>query len=66
MRFLVAAWKTFCYVLGALLLAVLLVQGWFFIHVWWWADHNPGSTAFMEARLAVLQQKDARAVLKRQ
>ena len=66
MRFLIAAWKTFCYVLGALVLAVLLVQGWFFVHVWWWSGHNPTSTAFMEARLAVLQQKDPRAALKHQ
>ena len=66
MRFLIAAWKTFCYVLGALVLAALLVQGWFFVHVWWWSSHNPSSTAFMEARLAVLQQKDPKAALKHQ
>ena len=64
MRFLVAAWKTFCYVLGALVLAALLVQGWFFVHVLWWSGHNPSSTAFMQARLAVLEQKDNKAALK--
>ncbi len=66
MRFLVAAWKTFCYSLGALFIAVLLLQGWFFAHVIWWSGSNPVSTAFMEARLATLQQKDAKAVLRHQ
>jgi monofunctional biosynthetic peptidoglycan transglycosylase len=36
---------------------VLLVQVWFFLHVWWYVDHNPSTTAFMERRLAVLQEK---------
>jgi monofunctional biosynthetic peptidoglycan transglycosylase len=66
MRFLRAVWKSFCYGLGALVLAVLLVQGWFFLHVWWWSGHNPSTTAFMQARLATLQQKDPKAVLKHQ
>lgn len=36
---------------------VLLLQVWFFLHVWWYVDHNPATTAFMERRLAVLQEK---------
>ena len=66
MRVLAGAWKTFCYVLGALVLAALLVQAWFFAHVWWWASHNPSSSAFMAARLGTLQQKDGNAGLKHQ
>lgn len=66
MRVLAAAWKTFCYVLGAIVLAVLLVQAWFFAHVWWWASHNPSSSAFMAARLGALQEKDRSASLKHQ
>jgi len=66
MRFLVTAWKTFCYLLGTLVVAVLLLQGWFFAHVLWWSGNNPASTAFMEARLQTLQQKDANAMLRRQ
>lgn len=66
MRFFMAAWKTFCYVLGALVLAVLVVQGWFFVHVWWWSSHNPSSTAFMQSRLATLQQKNPNATLRQQ
>jgi len=65
-RLFATAWKTFFFVFGALVLAVLLVQGWFFIHVWWWSGHNPSSTAFMQARLAALQQKNPNASLKRQ
>ncbi len=66
MRFLAAAWKTLCYLLGASVLAVLLVQGWFFAHVWWWSAHNPSSTAFMQARLAAVQQKAPKASLRHQ
>src|SRR5471032_1837657 len=66
MRLRAAAWKTFCYGFGALVLSVLIVQGWLFVHVWWWSGHNPSSTAFMQARLATLQQKNANASLRRQ
>ena len=66
MRLLKRVWKTFCYVLGALVLAVLIVQGWFFVHVWWWSSHNPSSTAFMQARLATFQQKNPNAALRQQ
>jgi len=66
MRLLVAAWKTFCYALGALVLAMVLVQGWFFVHVWWWSSHNPASTAFMETRLAAMRQENPAATLKHQ
>jgi len=66
MRFRTAAWTTFFYVAGALVLAVLIVQGWFFVHVWWWSTHNPSSTAFMQARLASIQQKHPNARLNRQ
>jgi monofunctional glycosyltransferase len=59
-----AAWKTVWFVSGAVLLAILLVQAWFFVHVWWWSQHNPSSTSFMQARLASLQQKNPNATLK--
>lgn len=49
-------------VLGALVVLVLLYQGWLFAHVLWWKDHNPTSTRFMQLQLAQLQQQhpDAR------
>lgn len=46
-------------VLVALPLALfLLIQLWYFIHIWWWVDHNPTSTAFMRTQLERLQEKD--------
>ena len=43
-------------IVAALVLAVLLVQAWFFLQVSWWATHNPASTAFMQARLERLRE----------
>lgn len=39
---------------------VLLVayQAWIFLHVWWWVDHNPDSSAFMVEQEKVLQSKN--------
>jgi len=53
---------------GILLLfaAVLLYQGWIFAHIWWWKDHNPSSTAFMDARLADMRETRPDARLKQQ
>lgn len=66
MRLACAAFKAFWYGLGALLLILLLVQGWFFVHVGWWSSHNPSTTSFMQARLAAMQQNNPKAVLKQQ
>jgi monofunctional biosynthetic peptidoglycan transglycosylase len=43
---------------------ILLYQVWIFLHVWWWVDHNPSSSAFMEDRLEILQAKDPDAELR--
>jgi monofunctional biosynthetic peptidoglycan transglycosylase len=48
------------------LIALALVQFWFFIHIWYWVDHNPETTAFMEARLERLREKSPQAVLRHQ
>jgi monofunctional biosynthetic peptidoglycan transglycosylase len=42
----------------------LAVQLSFLARVWWWRDHNPQMTAFMEIRLEELRarQRDARIV----
>jgi len=45
---------------------VLLYQLWLFAHVLWWIDHNPTSTAFMEAGLARQQDKNPDAELRHQ
>jgi monofunctional glycosyltransferase len=50
----------------ALTLVVMLFiayQSYVAIKLWWWIDHNPTSTAFMRARLDVMQEKDPAAKL---
>jgi monofunctional glycosyltransferase len=39
------------------LIALTLLQFWFFSSVWYWSVHNPSSTAFMRARLERLQEE---------
>jgi monofunctional biosynthetic peptidoglycan transglycosylase len=34
--------------------------------VWWWVDHNPSTSAFMETRLELLQDKNPDAELRHQ
>jgi monofunctional biosynthetic peptidoglycan transglycosylase len=51
-------------VLLALLVIVLIYQLWIFLHICWWVEHNPDTTAFMEDRLKVLQEKNPEAKLK--
>jgi monofunctional biosynthetic peptidoglycan transglycosylase len=51
--------------LGAALLAVLLLyQVWILSHVLWWRSNNPSASAFMNSRLATLQQEDPDAELR--
>ena len=59
---LVWAWRG----LLAAACVLVLVQFWFFAHIWYWVDHNPGTTAFMEARLEKLREKNPRAQLSQQ
>ncbi len=65
-RALVWLWKALCYTLGLLFLALLLYQGWFAAHIWYWIQHNPQSTSIMQARLERLREKDPKAHLKQQ
>ncbi len=60
------AWKIFCYSLGILVVAGFAVQCWFFAHVLWWRAYEPANTAFMEARIARLREKDVKAKLAHQ
>jgi len=57
-------WRWLWRTIGLLLAALLLYQGWIFAHIWWWMDHNPTSTAFMEARLAEMRESRPDARLK--
>jgi monofunctional biosynthetic peptidoglycan transglycosylase len=65
-RALRLALKVVGVVLGALLLAVFLVQAWYFAHVLWLASHNPDATAFMQARLERMQETKPDARLRQQ
>ena len=51
---------------GILLLWIFLYQIWVLLHILWWVDHNPESTAFMEARLEVMQEANPKAQLQQQ
>ncbi|ADE10722.1 monofunctional biosynthetic peptidoglycan transglycosylase [Sideroxydans lithotrophicus] len=48
----------------ALLLLLVLYQLWLFAHVCWWIKFNPATSAFMEDRLEVMQDKNPKAGLK--
>lgn len=39
------------------LIALVLLQFWFFTCVWYWSVYNPQSTAFMRTRLQVLREE---------
>ena len=56
------SWRTFL----LLLIVLTAVQFWFLVHVWYWAGNNPESTAFMRARLEILQDKNPKAQLRQQ
>lgn len=57
MHILKTIWRWFWRGLLIALGLLLALQLWFFLHVWWYVDHNPATTAFMERRLALLQEK---------
>jgi monofunctional biosynthetic peptidoglycan transglycosylase len=48
------------------LIALALAQFWFVVHVWYWVNHNPEVTAFMQARLETMQEQDPRATIRHQ
>ena len=66
LRWVVIGWKAFSYTLGALVIAFVVAQLWFFGHILYWAKYPPASTAFMERSLHALQDKDPKARLKHQ
>ena len=45
------------------LIALMAVQFWFLVHIWYWTDHNPESTAFMRARLEIIREDEPDARL---
>jgi monofunctional biosynthetic peptidoglycan transglycosylase len=63
LRHLRLAWKFFCYGLGIVIVAALAVQAWYYAHVLWWRSYEPAASAFMEARIVRLREKDPKAKL---
>ena len=51
-RFWRALAKGLFYSVGALLIAFLIAQLWFYSHIFYWSHYHPETTAFMESRLA--------------
>lgn len=56
-------WRFLWRGLALLFLAILVYQVWLLGHVWWWIDHNPSTSSFMEQRLVALQGKNPDAEL---
>lgn len=60
------AFKFTAAILGLFLAGFLAYQGYVALKLWWWEDHNPASTAFMDARLNALREKNPAAKLQQQ
>ncbi|MBI5660072.1 MAG: monofunctional biosynthetic peptidoglycan transglycosylase [Nitrosomonadales bacterium] len=56
-------WRWAWRILALPVALLLLYQAWIFAHIWWWASHNPATSAFMETRLEALQEKKPNAGL---
>ncbi len=59
-------WRLFRRILLVLFILILLYQVWLAAHIWWWVDHNPASSSFMQDRLEMLQDKNPAAKLQHQ
>lgn len=46
------------------LVLVLALQLYFFVQIYWWVEHNPGSTSFMRQQLSELKKTNPAAQLK--
>jgi monofunctional glycosyltransferase len=44
--------------LALLFIFILLYQAWVAAHIAWWINHNPSTSAFMEDRLQLMQEKN--------
>lgn len=57
-------WRWAARALLLFLAVVVIYQFWLFGHVVWWVRFNPSTSAFMETRLGVLQDKNPQAELR--
>jgi monofunctional glycosyltransferase len=53
--------RTVLCVLALLVASFVVMQLWFFAHIWWWVRHNPPSTSFIEQRYEELREKKPEA-----
>ncbi|HKB82935.1 MAG TPA: monofunctional biosynthetic peptidoglycan transglycosylase [Burkholderiales bacterium] len=60
------AWRWAARVVLLMMAAVVVYQFWIFGNVVWWIWFNPSTSAFMETRLEMLQQKNPEAALRHQ
>ena len=59
-------WRGWLWLLLAAALAFIAWQSAIYARIWWWVDHNPASTSFMDQRLDAARAKDVNARLKHQ
>ena len=45
---------------------LVLYQVWLFAHICWWVKYNPSTSAFMDTRLEIMQDKNPKAALQYQ
>ncbi len=57
-------WRWLWQTAALLFAAVFVYQLWFFLHIWYWVDHNPERSALMETRLENSQSKKPQPELK--
>jgi monofunctional biosynthetic peptidoglycan transglycosylase len=51
------------FTLGLAIGLVIAYELWIFGHVWWWVEHNPSTTAFMQMRLEAMREKNRDATI---
>jgi monofunctional glycosyltransferase len=59
-------WRSVLFLLGVVLGLVVVYELWVFGHVWWWVEHAPQSTAFMDDRLQRMREDNPKARLRHQ
>ncbi len=57
------AFRYLAALIGLLLAFFIAYQAYVLLKLWWWDDHNPASTAFMDARLTLMRERNPNAKL---
>lgn len=59
-------WRWFLRIAALLIVLLALYQGYIFLKIWYWVDHNPASSAFMDTRRSILQKKSPQSQIQYQ